>query len=911
MNKRLIIIDGHALMHRAWHALPPLTAKDGRVVSGAYGFTMILLKAIKELNPTHLVVTFDLAGPTFRHEEYSDYKATREKKPDELYEQFPIAEEILAAMDIPVYTAKGFEADDVIGTIAKRVVQETKDIEVIIVTGDKDTFQLVDKRTKVYTLRKGMTDTVLYDEAGVREKMGIRPDQLVDYKALRGDPSDNIPGVRGIGDKTAVTLLNQYETLDNLYSVLDDGTAVGISDSVRQKLIDGKDDAYMSQDLCQIRCDIELDFKLDTAVFRLVTREMVQDVFETYQFNRLLTQLPKTDSEEGRKIGGQLGFLATENTVTNAEAKPAELTAEDLIKVIADVKQAEKIITKFIKAKRLAFRTLSVDDEKHQSGVRFLGLSDGETVEVIEWQAVESNSEKLRLLLAVPERELICFDLKREFGIFASIGVTLSGQLFDLMIASYLLHAGERRHSLESMLSFLRNIPSPEKSADESSQVRRLAVELGQFKSLADEFQEQLAVHQLEEINRTMEIPLSAVLSRMERNGVELDVEYLNDLSEEIGQKIDKLTVTIHDLAGENFNINSPLQMKEVLFEKLHIDTAGIKKTEKGKTLSTAAAELDKIKDAHPIIEPILEYRELTKLKSTYIDALPPLTDPRTGRIHADFNQTVAATGRLSSSNPNLQNIPTASTTYGQKVRDAFVAESGFVLLAADYSQIELRIAAHMADEPTMIESFKNGEDIHWRTAAEMFGEDKAKENRRIAKAINFGILYGMGAQRLSISADISLSEAREYIDTYFALHSGIDKYIRSTKEQVAKQGYVETMFGRKRFFPNFHLLNQRERAEAERQAVNMPIQGTSADMIKKAMIAIDNIITAKFGYGKDSSVRMILQVHDELVFEVRKELLEKIVPIVKENMEGVAKLAVPIVVDLKVGTRWGSMKEL
>ncbi len=903
MQRRLIIIDGHALMHRAWHALPPLTAKDGTVVSGAYGFTMILLKAIKELQPTHVVVTFDLAGPTFRHEEYKDYKATREKKPDELYEQFPIAEDILQAMDIPVYTAEGYEADDVIGTIAKQVVKDTPDIEVVIVTGDKDTLQLVDERIKVYTLRKGMTDTVLYDEEGVIEKMNIRPDQLVDYKALRGDPSDNIPGVRGVGDKTAVALLREYETLDKLYVAIDKNEVGDMRDALRNKLEDSRDDAYMSQDLAEIRLDVPTDFALEDAEYRMVTREMVQDIFETYQFNRLLNQLPKADSEEGRKIAGQGDMFEIRKS-----EKP-EIRKND-VEVITAGNEAQEIFEKMVKSKRIAFRTLTEGQDRISLRVRYLAVCDGANTKIISIEALSGLKNKINALLGDAKKKIICFDLKEEMSALENMGIGIEAEVFDLMVASYLLHAGERRHSLESILSFNRNVAPPEKGLDENAQVRRLAQEVSHFLSLAEDFASELEEHNLTQIFSDMEVPLAAVLSRMERNGIQLDASYLTDLSSELGSKIDKLTKQIHKLTGDNFNINSPGQLKEILFNKLGISTAGIKKTVKGKTLSTAASELEKIKDEHEVIPLILEYRELTKLKSTYVDALPPLVEPTTKRIYANFNQTVTATGRLSSSNPNLQNIPTSGTEYGKKVRDAFVAGRGFTLIAADYSQIELRIAAHIAEEKSMIEAFKNGEDIHWSTAVAMFGEERAKDSRRIAKAINFGILYGMGAQRLAISADISYNEAREYIDTYFALHEGIAEYIQSTKNLVAEQGYVETMFGRKRFFPNFHLLNPRERSEAERQAVNMPIQGTSADMIKKAMVNLDELFCHEYGFGLKASVRMVSQVHDELVFEVKNKLVDDIVPIIREGMEGIASLSVPIVVDVKAGDRWGSMKD-
>ncbi|MEA3249352.1 MAG: DNA polymerase I [Patescibacteria group bacterium] len=903
-KKHLIIIDGNALIHRAWHALPPLTAKDGTVVSGAYGFTMILLKAIKEIKPTHVAVTFDLPGPTFRHEEYADYKAKRVEQPDELYEQIPMAEEIMEAMDIPVYTAKGFEADDVIGTIVTRVSKEQPDIESIIVTGDKDSFQLVEENIKVYTLRKGMTDTVIYDIEGIEEKTGLKPEQQIDYKALRGDPSDNIPGVRGVGDKTAVMLLTKYGDIDSIYGSIEKGDekAQELRDTLKQKLIDGKKDAMRARGLCEIRRDVDMEFDIKDAEYRTVTQEQMKEIFERYQFLRLLKQLPSIDSDEGRKAAGQMGLLEAKEPRSQGAKEPVEKSEKDIVVEGSEVK---KIFGEFTKADRIASRTMSDDD-----GLKYLAMCVGTGVNVFSGEAVRGAKKELSELFADKKKEFVCHDLKNELSVLADLGIEMKGQAFDLMIASYLLHAGERRHSLDSMLSFHRNVSPLDKKADDEARAERLRQEVGHFMSLADELSDGLEKEGLTKLNLEVEIPLSFVLSRMERNGVTVDVEYLGELSVDLEKKLARLTKKIYRLAGDEFNINSPAQLKEVLFEKLEISTEGIKKTQKGGTLSTAASELAKLKNEHEIIGHILSYRELTKLKSTYVDALPPLTDKKDGRIHADFNQTVTATGRLSSSNPNMQNIPTAGTEYGKKVRNAFVASKGYTLLAADYSQVELRIAAHIAKEEHMIKAFKDGEDIHWRTAVEMFGEDEAKDRRRVAKAINFGILYGMGANRLAESAEISFAEAREYIETYFALHAGIDEYIRSTKEKANEEGYVETLFGRKRFFPNIHLMNPRERAEAERQAVNMPIQGTSADMIKMAMVSLDRIVGEKYGFGPDAEMKMIMQVHDELVFEVKTGLVKEVTEMVKNEMEGVTKLSVPIVVDIATAKRWGEMKK-
>jgi DNA polymerase-1 len=492
----------------------------------------------------------------------------------------------------------------------------------------------------------------------------------------------------------------------------------------------------------------------------------------------------------------------------------------------------------------------------------------------------------------------------------AALGIPVGLPCMDLMIASYLLGSGERRHSLSSILAYNRSVSIEDEAEDVEGRIAQMETALEYFPSLSGEFAAELKKNDLRKLYDTMEAPLIPVLAKMERTGIAVDKAYFGRLSEELGGKIDALTARIHKAAGEEFNINSPAQMKVVLFDRLGISTLGLKRTGKTKELSTAAAELEKLRDAHPIVPDILDYRELAKLKSTYVDALPELVHPKTGRIHAEFNQTVAATGRLSSSNPNLQNIPTPETEYGKRVRDGFVAPKGRVLVAADYSQIELRIAAHIADEKAMITAFKKGEDIHWRTAAEMFGEDQAKDKRRIAKVINFGILYGMGPQRLAESANISFMEAREYIERYFAINKGIAKYMEHIKEQIADDGYVETLFGRRRFFRNVRLMNPRERAEAERQAINMPIQGTNADIIKLAMAKLDALIAEKHGRGEDAAVKIVSQVHDELVFEADKTEVDAFCAEVGPVMSGVAELVVPITVNVSVGERWGSMEK-
>ncbi|HSD12401.1 MAG TPA: DNA polymerase I [Patescibacteria group bacterium] len=902
-KKTFLIVDGHALLHRAWHALPPLTTKDGLVIHGAYGFTTIMLGAIRQFQPAYMAVTFDLKGPTFRHEQYEDYKATREKKPDELYAQVDIIRKILDAMEIPVFTAKGYEADDVIGTLSFLAEESSPDIDSVIVTGDHDTLQLVDANTKVFTMRRGMSDTVLYDVKAVKERYGLKPLQLIDYKALRGDPSDNIPGVKGIGEKTGAELIGEFGSIEKLYASLDkdDKRAKALKPSVREKLIMHRKDAFAALDLCRIRRDVKIDFDLERCRFVPITREKMTPIFTELEFMKLLKQFP----EESRKTAE-----ASATAALFAPAEPSAPAAAGNVREIRDVKALSSALAALAKSPSAAFHFVTEDDDPVAPKSAALGLADAKNVYVIARAALRDGKPLIAKFVA-GESQKICHDLKRERKAMAALGIVAGTGFFDLMIASYLLHSGERRHSLSAILAYERGVPIDEdKAPTVESKTARLAIELPHFVPLAAEFGKQLRENDLVKLNDDIELPLAAVLARMETDGIAIDVPYFKKLAAEVGAELSALTKKIHGVAGGEFNINSPAQLKVVLFEKLGISPTGLKKTEKGKTLSTAASELEKLKGSHPVVGDILRYRELAKLQSTYIEALPALAHPKTGRIHAEFNQTVTATGRLSSSNPNLQNIPTPETDYGKRVRSGFVAGKGSVLLAADYSQIELRIVAHIAKEKVMIKAFKDGEDIHWRTAAAMWGEAEAPSKRRIAKVINFGILYGMGAQRLAESADLSFGEARAYISQYFALHSGIAAYMEDMKEKIVRDGYVETLFGRKRFFRNVKFMNPRERAEAERQAINMPIQGTQADMIKLAMVRLDRHIAGKYGTGPDAPVKMLIQVHDELVFEVRKDLVEALAAEIAPIMEGVCKLAVPVVVNVSTGTRWGEMEK-
>lgn len=895
-NPLFIIIDGNAILHRAWHAIPPLSTKTGLVVTGVYGFTMLLLRVLKDLAPSHIAVTFDLPGETFRHEAYEEYKAQRDKKPDELYAQIPLIRRVLEAMKIPVYTSEGFEADDVLGSFASWVCKEDPKAQVMIVTGDLDTLQLVNDRVSVFTLRKGMSDTVTYTPAMVRERYQLDPSQMVDYKAFRGDPSDNIPGVKGIGEKTAIQLLTDFGTLEAVYEAAR-GEDSRISKGVREKLLASEKEAMLAKKLSKIICDlknVKPAFSVDAMKVGAVYRDMVAPIFEEFQFTRLIQQVPERVSQ------GAMDFAAS----------PARVVAEENVdvKMCENADEAQVAIERIAKSgKRFAWKTLCADSPVSPE-IQYVMVTDGKSTVVVPGALVDECGDAFRALFA-SSAEKVCHDVKQECQALAKYGLSVVPgavkKVFDLMLASYLLYSSDRKHEFNSIMALQASSVAPEKPTADEYRDWVVSV-MPRLCEVADDFAKEMKEKDLQKIFDEIDSPLAYVLARMEMWGVTIDEKHFASYEKELEKDISSLTAEIYRMAGREFNINSPLQMKEVLFDELGISAEGMKKTSKSKTVSTAASELEKLKDAHPIIAAILSYREVAKIKSTYVDSIPLLVSPVDGRVHGRFNQTVAATGRLASADPNLQNIPTTGTEYGKKLRQGFVAEKGYVFVAADYSQFELRVIAHIAREKSMIEAFKSGEDIHQRTAVMMFGEDRAKEMRRVAKAINFGILYGMGPKKLSESAGISFSEAQMYIEQYFAMHPGISEYLVQTKEMMKNAGYVETLYGRKRYFPHFSLLGFREKAEAERQAINMPVQGSQADILRAVMVKLHEVLCEKYA---DGSVRMLMQVHDELIFEVRNDLVDEVVKNFIPIMENTVKLDVPIVVNVKKAERWGDME--
>jgi len=886
---KFVIIDGNAIVHRAYHALPPMNTKDGLMVNAVYGFTSMLLKVWKDLKPTHLCVSFDVAGGTFRHDKFEKYKATRVKADQELYDQIPLVHEVVSAFDIPVYEKKGYEADDVIGTVVRKI--ETEMDEVYVVTGDMDTLQLVDNKIKIYTLRKGMSDIVVYDPQAVKTRFGFGPEMVVDYKALRGDSSDNIPGVPGIGEKTATELILKFGGLDELYKVVNKEKLKNKSElfspAVLKKLVVGEESAKMSYSLATIDCDVpDLNFDLNDCLVRDFDHEKIVGIFQKFEFVSLLKRIP-----------GFEGVAVTKETKKNKNTTPnlkfKEIgNKQDVNSLLEDIK------------KNGQFACRAVISGKDVLNSNLIGL-----IIIVGSEGCFIKSDLVNYFFPIfgsDNIELVGHNLKELAKVLLLQKIEIKNILFDVMIGSYLLNPGSRAHDSASVILKILGKELKVGSGQESLfgiDARAQAEELFLLLQTSQTIKTELEKTDDLGLMQKMEMPLMLVLAQMELNGIAVDLKMLKKLSIEVNDSIKNVSQKIFDLAGAEFNISSPVQLREILFEKLDIPAQGIKKGKTG--LSTSAEQLEKMHGLHPIIEEIETYRELSKLQNTYVDVLPTLINKKTGRIHTTFNQAVTATGRLSSSDPNLQNIP-IRTELGREVRKAFVSEKGNVLISADYSQIELRIVASMAQDKQMMEIFEKDEDIHKATAAAINGvalDKVTKEMRRAAKEVNFGVLYGMGTYGLSWRAEIPHWQAKDFIKKYFEQFSGVKKYIDQTLEFTKKEGYCETLFGRRRYIPELNSHNFQLRSAAERMAINHPIQGTAADLIKMAMIEVDKKIK------NDSNVKLILQVHDELVLEVKESAAKEIAKKVKETMEEVVKLRVPIKAEVHVGHSWGEMK--
>jgi DNA polymerase-1 len=939
-NEKLVLIDGHALAYRAYHALRPDTfsTRLGEPTNAVYGFTSMLLAVLRDEQPDYIAVTFDV-GRTFRHDEYPEYKAHRAAMPDDLATQLQRINQVVEAFNIPVFTAQGYEADDVLGTLACQAAQQGA--ETLIVTGDTDTFQLIDDSTRVLTSRRQYSDTVIYDEAGIQERYGLRPRQLIDYKGLVGDSSDNIPGVRGVGKKTATQLLQKYGSIEAIYGHLDEVK----SPRFRKALEEGRDEAFLSKHLATIVTDVPLELELEACRVTQYDRDRVTALFRELEFRSLLERLPQPSQPEGpqqlalfeeveaaapaaltaipaaqpvlsqawpersRRVEGP---VAGYRTVDNQEA--LEELVEELSRSPAFALDTETTSTDAMVADLVGIAVAMRAGQAHYIPVGHAqGTGDQLPLDYV--------LDKLRPILEEAGIAKYAHNAKYDLTVLARHGIDVKGLAFDTMVAEWLIDPASRNLGLKNLawvrlnvemtpITFLIGKGKNQITIDRVpiEQVTQYAgADVDMTYRLVGLLGPELKEKELWPLFTKVEMPLVPVLVEMDMKGVTLDVPFLQKMSSQLQERLAALEKEIQDEVGYRFNINSTQQLSDALFVKLCLPTKGVKKTASGH-YSTAASVLEGLKDQHLVIGLILEQRELAKLKSTYVDALPQLVNPHTGRVHTSYNQTGTVTGRVSSSDPNLQNIP-IRTEVGRQVRRAFVAGEGSVLLAADYSQVELRIMAHISQDPALLEAFRRGEDIHTSTAAAIMGvpaDVVTPEMRRLAKSVNFGLSYGQGSHGLAQQTGLSHEEADRFIKTYFAKYPKVREYIERTKRQADEQGYVETLLGRRRYFPELQRDQVRGHiiAAAHRMAINAPIQGTAADILKIAMLRLHQAL-----HERNLKSCMILQVHDELVLEVPEDEIDTVAPLVKEIMEGAFRLDAPLRVDVKVGVNWLKME--
>ncbi len=897
---RLFLLDGTALAYRSHFAFVkrPLLNSRGRNVGAIFAYTGTLMRILRDENPDLIAVAFDRPEPTFRHEKYADYKATRDKTPDELIEQIPDLKAITEALGVRLVEKAGWEADDLIGTLAARGAEGG--YEVYIVAGDKDFMQLVSDKIKIFNIARSDSDVTIQGVDAVRDKFGVPPVGVVEVLGLMGDSSDNVPGVPGVGVKTAIKLINEHGSMDGVYRNLDQITSAAL----RKKLEDNRDLAFLSRELVIIDCDapIETDLKkLDPAA---QDTAYLQEKFIEFEFNTYISYLDAT----GARDDG-----------------PHRYTLVD------DAPACDDLLDRLGKASAFAFDTETTSlNPRHAEIVGLsVAIDEREAFYVpasLPGRLFASGSsildrflEGFALLLADPDKEVIGQNLKYDLAVLRRAEIeTINARLFDTMVAHYLCHPGGIQHGLDFLsLKYLgvKKIPTTDLIGKGKKQISMADVPVDKVCEYACEdvdmtlrlrniFARELDEMELTRLFHDLEMPLLLVLEEMEHKGLRVDRKVLDSLQGEYAERLTELTGEIYELAGEEFNINSTQQLGKILFEKLEVHKeVGLKRVRKTKTgYSTNAAVLESI-SAHPLGHLLLEYRRLQKLNSTYVEALPRLIEKETGCIHTSFNQAVAATGRLSSSDPNLQNIP-IRTPEGGRIREAFVPrDRGWRILSADYSQVELRILAHISGDARLQEAFREGKDIHSGTASLIFGvpaDAVTPELRAQAKTINFGIIYGMGPQRLARETGISFAEAKDFIEAYFESFPGVKDYIDGTLEQARETGYVTTLLGRKRAIDDMDAVNQMVRANLENVAVNTPIQGTAADLIKKAMLTIPKALT-------DRGLRalMVLQVHDELVFDVPEAELDAVGELVKAEMESAMDLDVPLVVDIGSGNNW------
>ncbi|MBT9163507.1 MAG: DNA polymerase I [Chloroflexi bacterium] len=959
----LLLFDGHALIHRAFHALPALTTREGKPTGAIYGFASMLLKTLEEFKPSHWAIAFDTAAPTFRHIQFQDYKAHRPKAPDELISQFAVVRQMVQAFGVLAFEVEGYEADDILGALSQQA--NAQGIDSIIVTGDTDILQLVSPGVAVLLPRprRPFSDTQLYDEAAVQQRYSIRPQHLADLKGLKGDQTDNIPGVSGIGEKIAVKLIQQFDSLEGIYRRIDEVTPLRIQEILRSN----EEVARRSKELATIVTDVPVSLDLSSCRVSSYKRDTVTALFRELEFFSLLDKLPGT-------TGGEQPTIADVNRIPTSYQIVD--TTEALDELVEELSTARALAVdtetsgKEARHTTLVGISLSVVDSRQSAvsspgggglstidyrpspakawyipvGHRQSAVRGGEGLSTIDYQPSTSQlslseiTTRLKPILADPCIAKIAHNAKYDMTVLSRHGLELHNINFDTMIAAHLL--GEKSLGLKQLTFGKLGIemtpisaligPGPKQGSMADVSIARAAdyacADADMTGRLSQLLGAELQREGLWDLFIEVEMPLVPVLYRMERNGIALDTSLLRDMSQVMFMEMARIEGEIYESVGYKFNINSTQQLGRILFDELKL-TPG-RKTKSG--YSTDISVLEGLRGEHPVIEHVIEYRQLAKLKSTYVDALPALIDPETGRVHTNFNQTVTATGRLSSSDPNLQNIP-VRTEIGNRIRQAFVAPKGVWsresgvwsrgargtldsqlstldswLLSADYSQIELRVMAHLSQDPGLLAAFAHDEDIHSATASQVFGVETyevTSEMRRIAKVVNFGVIYGMGDYGLEQTTGLSRQEATDFINTYFEKYRGVRDYVKSTKQHAVEKGYVQTVMGRRRYIPEINSSSYQVRQAAERMAINMPVQGTAADIIKLAMINIQNEILRR-----NLESKMILQVHDELLFEVPQAEIEPMKRLVPQIMSAAMELSVPLKVETKVGQNWGEM---
>ncbi|MBQ2995389.1 MAG: DNA polymerase I [Peptococcaceae bacterium] len=932
--KKLVVIDGNSLANRAFYAIPMLSNSKGIITNAVYGFTNMLQKLIQQEQPDYLAVAFDVSRKVFRHEQYADYKAQRKGMPDELRDQMGLIKDVLHAMNIPIFEQEGYEGDDIIGTMVKWAEQQ--DIESIIVTGDKDSLQLISDKTSVHLTKKGITELGMYDYATFHEEYNLVPDQIRDLKGLMGDSSDNIPGVPGVGEKTAMKLLHDYGTIEELYQHLDDFKGKKLGDKLREN----EAMAHLSKELATIYCQVPLELSEEALRRHPFNRPALVQLYKDLELRSLLKDLDKiapeepggyitemempadidtvfsnvisdlmheesveVDAMEGAAVFAELDAKGAAETSDDAMDLPVQVKKGYVLKNVAELKDAVAMHMEY-PVKTIIMIAETTPGNILDMQVNRLGLFVADQPYIINCKDEPGEdfaacAEVLRPWMEADDILVMTDDAKKLYSCFRAVGVQSKMILWDSALIAYLLNPERKELTTEALLAEQYDLVLPdEPDAHLFGLLKGIFV-------LSEPLVDRLDEEGMLELYAKIELPLSALLPELEYEGVRINTAYLEEMGAELTARIDALTQKLYQAAGETFNLNSSKQLGVILFEKMGLPV--IKKTKTG--YSTDAEVLDTLAEEYDFVRDILEYRQLTKLKSTYVDGILKLVRPDTGKVHTTFNQTITATGRLSSTEPNLQNIP-IKTEEGKRIRKAFVpSHPEYVLVAADYSQIELRVLAHMSQDPVLMDSFKNNEDIHRRTASEVFGvpmEEVTKDMRRNAKAVNFGIIYGQTEFGLSKELGISRSQAKEYINSYFERYSGVKQWIDATVQDTRLTGVSRTLMGRKRYIKDINSKNFNLRSFAERTAVNSPIQGTAADIIKLAMLKVQENLKAH-----NMKTKMLLQVHDELIFEVPPAEIAGLIVILHECMEHAVTLDVPLKIDVNVGFDWYDMQRV